>query len=155
MSTFRDVGDVIDALVSRLPAVLPEVSVTDGPSAVSSGLVLEVGVQNPTDQAGREQAASGSVEWATMGPRRLEDRGEVWLAAWSWTGDATPQQARQAAFGVRRSVVEWIRSLDAPILDLAGLYELRPGTSYTFDQAATPDAWVAVLAFSLTYSARI
>lgn len=152
---FRDVGDLIDALMAALPGVLPDVSVADGASAVSSGVVLEVGVQNPIGLSGPEQAASGTVEWATTGPRRMEDRGEVWLAAWAWTGDATPQSARQAAFGVRRAVIEWVRSLDAPLLDLPGLYELRPGTSYTFDQAATPDAWVAVVAFSLTYSARL
>jgi len=154
VTAFRDVGDLIDALVDQLPAQLPGVTVADGHDLSATGVVLEVGVQNPLT-AGSEQAAAGTVDWATTSARRLEDSGEIWLAAWHWTGDPSPRAARGDVFAVRRAVVDWVRSLQVPFLGLQGLFQLLPGTTYTFDQTHSSDGSVAVVAFALTYKARV
>lgn len=154
------IPDLIDALVARLPALMPAgVSVYDGSGVTANpGDFVMVGIGDPTG-AGVGTSATASQ---TVGPfstqRKRDETGSLWIVAYSSNGDgsdAGQKVARDLAFSYMGAVEDLLRS--DPNLGIAsgGDFVAQMGDSIDYDQNQTPNGADAVLIFNVAYFARI
>lgn len=103
--------DIIDALFDAATAALPDVKVFDGFQLTNDPGpdILMIGVDD-----GQSTAAASSVdatqEQATAGtPRSRNDKGSINCWALSWTGNASPKDARDSVQAILAAVENMLR----------------------------------------------
>lgn len=137
------VAEVLDALVERFRADLPDVEVTDGqPLNIDAPLVLTVGfsVTRP--------AAEIVQESSDLADNRDEALSIVCLAS-SLRGDVEMSMVRQEAVAILDSVRASLQTDDT----LGGLVDRAElGYGLALDQAQTPDGASATVEFTVAVS---
>lgn len=147
---------VIDALVERATAALPDALVVDGWAVTDSPapLLLSIGLAD-TDEAQTGTLSASSQTMAVAGTDRARDQeGTVTCLALAWNGDGDQKVARDAAYGLVAAVEDLLR--DDPTLGVAA-----PGRSVCqlADEALTQrqhaDGVDALVIFTVHFRVRI
>lgn len=147
---------VIDALVERATAALPNINVYDGfgiPGDLDEDALM-IGVGDRSASAPANSAGS-SQTMAVLGPDRSRDQtGSVTCVALSWNGDADQKAARDAAYAVVAAVEDLLRT--DPTLGVAA-----PGRSVCqmgsedLDQGQYEGGADALIIFTVEFAVRL
>lgn len=147
---------VIDALVERATAALPDINVYDGfgiPGDLDEDALM-IGVDAPSSP-GSANSAGSSQTMAVLGTDRARDQtGSVTCAALSWNGDADQKAARDAAYAVVAAVEDLLRT--DPTLGVAA-----PGRSVcqmgseTLTQSQYEGGTDALIIFTVDFAVRL
>lgn len=148
---------LIDALVSQATAALPSVQVFDGYGITDDpGDFLMIGVDDP-DSPNSANSANAQQRAATAGTSRSRDEeGTVTCVALSWNGNANQKAARDGAFAIVAAVENFIRTATPqPYFGVTGLYKVGFGGNVDLSQDQNAGAAMALITFSVTFTARI
>lgn len=144
---------LIDALVLRSTAALPNLLVFDGyGNTEDPGDFLMVGVDDP-DSDDWAEAATAEQSWANIGHVVRDETGTVTCVALSWNGNDDPKVARDTAYAITAALEGLLRT--DPSLGLGPHVWVEFGTRQALTQARGPDGAAAQLVFSLAFRARI
>lgn len=159
MGTSR-VPDLIDALVDKLPPLLPPgVSVFDGFGVTADpGDFIMVGVEDPTATGAGFSATSSQTVGPFSTQRKRDETGTVTLVAYSSNGDASnagQKVARTNAYAYMGVVEQLLRT--NPNLDIAagGEFVAQMGDSQQLSENQSANGADAVLIFNVAFFARI
>lgn len=145
--------DVIDAVLAQLPTVVrSDVLVTDCyPPEDYLGDFVAVGVEDPVSPD-RADSADAQMDWAHASGRSVDEVGSVRCVIGAYDGD-TIAAARDRVKVTLDAIDTHIRD-QVPPIGLPRLVACRIGAVRLYQQAAD-FGFVALLAFSLDYRARI
>jgi len=145
---------LIDALVTRTTAALPDIRVYDGYGISDDpGDYLMIGVEDP-DLEGAAFSADVRQDWATTGiDGSREEVGEITCFALSWNGNANQKAARDSAYATVAAVETTLRT--TPALGLTNVLWTSFGTSLQFSQAQGQAGAAAMVIFRINFQARI
>jgi len=147
---------VIDALVTKARAALPDLSVHDGFGVTDDpGDFLMVGVEDP-DLDGATFSAEAQQSWAHVNHTARDEEGDITCAALSWTGDgdeAGQKAARDAVYATTAALENVLRA--DPTLGVATVLWASFGTSQQLKQAQDQHGAIALLLFRVHFKARI
>lgn len=145
------VPSLIDALITAAGTALPSVTVTDGViTGMPEGDYLFIGVDDP--DVTRWQSATSDQEWANASYTSRNETGSITCAAHSWTGDAGPKAARDAAYATAGAIQNLLR--DRTSFNVPGLLFMNYARG-SLTQMQDDDGAMALLIFQLDFKARI
>ena len=147
------IGAVIDAIVGwrDLPE-FADVHVRDGlPLEQTPGVYLYVGVSDP-DAAGVISAATSTQTWPHATMQQRDEQGSIQCAAEAWDAAGDQKAARDAVLQVVAAVQQQMRV--QVNLGVEGVVFTSYETT-TLDQAQTQAGAYALIAFSITFQARL
>lgn len=155
------VPQLIDALVSNLTTALAgkPVIVTDGYGVTDDPSdFLMVGIEDPTNPASGTSATAQQTYGPSATTRPRNQTGVVWLAAYSWNGNADAggqKQARDAAYSYVAAVENLLRN--NPNLGIApgGNFVAQMGDVERLLQSQDANGTEAGVIFNVSFFARI
>jgi hypothetical protein len=150
------VPQLIDALVARTRAALPNIEVFDGTGvSADPGDFVMIGVEDP-DPASTGFSATASQTAGPLGSTKPRDQtGVLWCIAYSWTGDLDQKLARDTAYSYLAAVENLLRA--DPTLGIAagGMFVAQMGDTEQLSQKPTKGGVDAALMFNISFFARI
>lgn len=151
---------LVDALVERVRAALPDADVCDGAFGSDSGKdFVAVGVPS-LDDNGAVAAGSAEQSWATMGQLARDEEGVINCVAAAQTQDESVKGARDRALALAEAVAMVCRTRDvttnAPNLGVSTVLWCAYGGQVSFHQLVEegkPNGYA--VEFQIGYRARI
>jgi hypothetical protein len=148
---------LIDALTSAADLALSDTNVFDGPGSCDDpGDYLMVGVDDPFNVTSAVLSASVEQVAGPSGTNRPRDEsGTLWCSALSWNGDADQKVARDRVYAIQAAVENILRANPSLNIAAGGLFYAELGVGGSLKQDQGTDGAMAILAFPISFRARI
>ena len=161
MTVTSRVPALIDYLVTlftnaaTIGQATPPVTVYDGPptTALDAPLKLYIGLSDP-DNAGAEEAAAFTQEWAALGRLGRNETSTIRCCAEAWAGTDDLKTVRVAVYGIV-SAVETLMQADTTQFGGNVLFPDAGFTSGSLIQNNTAQGAIARVPFDLIFKSRI